>query len=296
MPPLVPTGDQVFLDHVGLFVPDLEASPDRYADLGFNLTPPARHGDAGAGPSGTGNRCAMFGAGYLEILGSTGEDTPLARQLRAGLDRYPGLHLIAFAVADAEAHHEALPGRGFEAQAMVRLRRSVPTEDGEATACFDVVRPLPGSMPEGRIQMLTHHTPELVWQPRYRDHANGALALSSVLVAVDDVAEAAARFARFLGRGSPSGGERGEVALDRGRLAFVEPGRLGAKLAGVAAPSVPYIAAMSLETAGLEATKRYFDGRDIPWEPLDGGRIRVPGRAALGAHLVFHEPDAGPGW
>ena len=296
MPPLVPTRDQVFLDHVGLFVPDLEGSPERYADLGFTLTPAARHGDAGAGPSGTGNRCAMFGAGYLEILGATGEDTPLARQLRAGLDRYNGLHLIAFAVADAEAHHGALQARGFEAQPMVRLRRPVPTEDGEGTARFDVVRPLPGSMPEGRIQMLTHHTPELVWQPRYVDHANGALVLSGVLVAVDDGAEAAARFARFLDRTAATGDGWGEVALDRGRMAFVEAGRLGEWLPGVSAPSVPYIAAMSLETADPQATMRFFDGRGVPWEPLDGGRIRVPGTAALGAHLIFHGPDAGPGW
>ncbi len=286
----------MFLDHVGLFVPDLKGSPERFADLGFTLTPPARHGDAGAGPSGTGNRCAMFGTGYLEILGATGEDTPLARQLHAGLDRYPGLHLIAFAVADAEAHHEALPERGFEVQEMVRLRRSVPTDEGEETARFDVVRPLAGTMPEGRIQMLTHHTPELVWQPRYLDHANGALALTGALVAVDDVAEAAARFARFVDRTESIGDGRKDMVLDRGRIAFVEPGRLGERLAGVTAPSVPYIVAMSLETANLEATKRFFDGRDIPWGFLDGGRIRVPGSAALGAHLVFHEPDAGPGW
>jgi hypothetical protein len=296
VPPLVPTGDEVFLDHVGLFVPDLEGSPKRYSDLGFTLTPTARHGDAGAGPSGTGNRCAMFGAGYLEILGATGEDTPLARQLRAGLDRYGGLHLIAFAVADAEAHHEALRARGFEAQPMVRLRRPVPTEDGQGTARFDVVRPRPGSMPEGRIQMLTHHTPELVWQARYVDHANGARALTGVLVAVDDAAEAAARFARFLDRTAAAGDGRGEVALDRGRMAFVEAVRLAEWLPGETVPSVPYIAAMSLETADLESTKRFFDGRDVPWEPVDGDRIRVPGQAALGAHLVFHGPDAGPGW
>jgi hypothetical protein len=292
----LPTGDQAFLDHVGLYVPDLEGSPERYAHLGFTLTPLARHGDARAGPIGTGNRCAMFAAGYLEILGATGEDTPVARQLRAGLDRYGGLHLIAFAVADAEAHHGALGARGFDAQPLVRLRRTVPTGEGEATARFDVVRLLTGSMPEGRIQMLTHHTPELVWQPRYLDHANGALGLTGVLVAVADVAEAAARFARFLGRASATGDGRAEVVLDRGRVGFVEAGRLGEWLPGLAAPSVPFIAAMSLETADGEATKRFFEGRGIPWESVDGGGVWVPGRAALGVNLVFHEPDAGPGW
>ena len=280
-PPLVPRAGEVFLDHVGLFVADLEDAPERYVDLGFTLTPAARHGDAGAGPSGTGNRCAMFGAGYLEIVGATGENTPLARQLRAGLDRYSGLHLIAFAVADAEARHRALPARGFEAQSMVRLRRQAPTDKGEATARFDVVRPLPGSMPEGRIQMLTHHTPELVWQPRYVDHANGARALTGVLVAVDDVAEAAARFARFLDRTAATGGGRGEVALDRGCLAFVEAARLGEWLPGVTAPSAPYIAAMSVETADVESTTRFLMVGRCPGRLWTGAGSESPARRRL---------------
>jgi hypothetical protein len=176
------------------------------------------------------------------------------------------------------------------------LRRPVPTEEGEGTARFDVVRPIPGSMPEGRIQMLAHLTPELVWQRRYLDHANGALALTGALVAVGDVAEAAARFARFLDRTPATGDGRGEVALNRGRVAFVEAGRLGERLPGVATPSVPYIAAMSLETADPQATRRFFDGRGVPWRRLEGGRIWVPGEAALGAHLVFHGPGGDAGW
>jgi hypothetical protein len=86
------------------------------------------------------------------------------------------------------------------------------------------------------------------------------------------------------------------VALNRGRVAFVEAGRLGERLPGVATPSVPYIAAMSLETADPQATRRFFDGRGVPWRRLEGGRIWVPGEAALGAHLVFHGPGGDAGW
>ena len=34
-------------------------------------------------------------------------------------------------------------------------------------------------MAEGRIQTLTHHTEDAVWQPRWLAHPNGALGLAS---------------------------------------------------------------------------------------------------------------------
>ena len=42
----------------------------------------------------------MFARGYIEVLFKTA-DTPLGRELDAGLARYPGIHLAAFAIADA---------------------------------------------------------------------------------------------------------------------------------------------------------------------------------------------------
>ena len=57
-----------------------------------------------------------------------------------------------------------------------------------------------GEMAEGRIQILTHRTEPTVWQPRWLDHPNGALALTSVAIVVADPWEAARRFARFTGR------------------------------------------------------------------------------------------------
>ncbi len=54
----MPEAEQVFLDHAGLFVPDLAPVAGVLGRLGFTLTPPARHADAhpadGApAPSGT---------------------------------------------------------------------------------------------------------------------------------------------------------------------------------------------------------------------------------------------------
>src|SRR3546814_16378554 len=55
-------------------------------------------------------------------------------------------------------------------------------------------------MPEGRIQLLEHHTRDAVWQARWLGHANGIVALKAVLLAVADPEAAAARFGRFARR------------------------------------------------------------------------------------------------
>src|SRR3546814_5016405 len=78
-------------------------------------------------------------------------------------------------------------------------------------------------MPEGRIQLLEHHTRDTVWQARWLGHANGIVALKAVLIAVAVPEAAAARFGRFAGR-APSRREadRWTLELDRGVCSFVQ--------------------------------------------------------------------------
>src|SRR5215469_6472102 len=103
MPNQLPSPGQVFLDHTAFFVPAMEAAADALERCGFRLTrftiQTNREGDNTV-PSGTGNRCAMLKNGYLELLTAT-SDTPLAAQLRERIVDHPGLHLAAFATADA---------------------------------------------------------------------------------------------------------------------------------------------------------------------------------------------------
>jgi len=54
----------------------------------------------------------MFARGYIEVLFKT-SDTPLAREFDAGLARHPGVHIVAFGVADAAAAHGRLARAGF---------------------------------------------------------------------------------------------------------------------------------------------------------------------------------------
>ena len=60
--------------------------------------------------TGTGNVTAMFARGYIEALFKTA-DTPLGRELDGALARYRGVHLAAFAVADAATRIGGWPKR-----------------------------------------------------------------------------------------------------------------------------------------------------------------------------------------
>jgi hypothetical protein len=187
-----PPGD-LFLDHVGHFVPDLAAAGRLAESLGFVVTPESAHRAQGA-PAGTSNRCIMLEQGYIEILAPT-LDTPNAKRVRDFMARYSGVHLACFGAPDAQAEHRRLAAHGFDPEAVVSLERS--TEDGVVR--FQVVYVPPHKMPEGRIQYVQQLTPETIWQPRHLAHDNGVVGLSAVYVVAEDPIDTAARWAEFAG-------------------------------------------------------------------------------------------------
>ena len=199
----LPTGDQIFLDHIGHFVHDGQAASRALARCGFAPTPVSIQVNSdpagGTRPTGMGNVTAMLSRGYLEILFKT-SDTPLSREFDTALSCHAGLHLAAFAVADAAKAHRRLATNGFRVRELVHMQRPVGTAAVAATAEFTIARVEPDAMPEGRIQMLTHHTEQAVWQERWLKHPNSASGLIDLVIAVADVEEAALRFARFTGR------------------------------------------------------------------------------------------------
>lgn len=251
----LPLGDEIFLDHIAHFVPDREAARAALERAGFAPTPVSIqvNPDPAGGrpqPTGTGNVTAMFASGYVEILFQTA-DTPLGRELSVALARYPGLHLAAFAVADAAAAHHRLGDAGFRMQPLVSMQRPVDTEQGPDIAAFTIARLVPGQMPEGRIQVLTHRTERTVWQPRWLHHPNGARALTALTIAVADVGAAAARFARFTSRpAAPCEGGQA-IALDRGRLELVTADAFGRRFPEVTIPSLPFIGACTIGVESL---------------------------------------------
>jgi hypothetical protein len=279
----LPVGDDIYLDHIGHFVADIAAAEAALRRCGFLPTPfsvqQAPTGPGGAmEPTGTGNICAMLDAGYLEFLAKTA-DTPIGREFEATLTRWSGVHLAAFAVADAEATHERLAQAGFPMRPIVRMRRPVGTETGTSEARFTVSRLEAGVMPEGRIQMLTHHTEEAVWQRRWVGHPNGVTGLVSLLIVSDAVEEAGERFAPFLAC-EPATTEFGlKFSLPRGSVQICPPDK-AKPIVGVP-PALPWLPAYGLTVADLNAVEDKLTSAGC--QPTRHGKaLVVPFPVALG--------------
>ncbi|MFZ4806479.1 MAG: VOC family protein [Hyphomicrobiaceae bacterium] len=293
--PQLPSAGQIFLDHVGWFVPDMAGAEPVFAALGFPLTPFSVHLDRDPAtgvstPVGSANRLAMLARGYLEILTPVGDaDTPVARHMRAALARHTGVHLIAFTVADAAADAVRLTTAGFALSPTVNLRRTIEAEDGSTVeVAFTVVRPVLGSIPEGRMQVLTHHTPDHMWQARYLPTANAITALTGAVIAVPDVVDSAARLGRLVDRVAAPGPEGMEITLDRGRLLLVTPDA-AVGVTGAAPAVVPSVVAVELASHDLGQTARFLAARGLAHAASGGDRLLVPAEAAAGVAVIIRQ-------
>jgi hypothetical protein len=296
----LPSGDEIFLDHVAHFVREADAARRALTRAGFAPTPPSIQVNAdiavGTQLTGTGNVTAMLARGYIEVLFKTA-DTVLGREFDAALARYAGIHLAAFAVADAERVRERLAASDFRVRPLVKMQRPVETEAGDDVAAFTIARVEPDVMPEGRIQMLTHHTEAAVWQPRWLVHPNTAIGLIDVVIAVQDVEEAAARFSRFTGRAPTSLSGAALLRLDRGGVYLIAHDRAAEKLPEVPATTLPYILGYAIRVQSLAAVEAAVEGGDLEWRALEGGGGLVacfPSELGQGAWFFVEDAAALP--
>ena len=132
------------IDHVVVVTTDLDASRDELADLGFTVTPKARH------PLyGTANHLCVFAeAAYLEILGVEHEhpDQPTTQQFLApSLTAGGGVAAFALATDDATALHASLAATGIECTVPSTWTRDADTPSGVCDATFTTFffRPVP---------------------------------------------------------------------------------------------------------------------------------------------------------
>ncbi len=291
----LPLGEEIFLDHIGHFVRDPQAAGRALERAGFAPAPVSIQVNPDGTPTGTGNVTAMLTRGYIEVLFKTA-DTPLGQEFEAALSQHAGLHLAAFAVADAQARHRQLGEAGFPMRPLVQFQRPVTTETGEGIAAFTVVRVERGAMAEGRVQMLTHRTEDTVWQPRWLSHPNGASGLLDLVVASADPDEASARFARFTGCVAQANGWGRAVHLDRGRVQLCDAVSFKRLFPELIVPRLPFMGAYGIAVRSLPETQAML-AKVLPGLRRDSASLVVPFPDELGLGAwVFVERAADLPW
>ena len=289
------------LDHVGVCNMELGPMTAAYEALGFALSPIAQQSgrrtpDSEVELYGSGNRCAFLTHGYIELLAVL-DPTRFDNDLARFTSRYGGLHILALGMDDPDANLARMRRAGIPIAGVAHLQR--PVEAGGPIAKFSRL-PYPDA-PEGRIQLIQHLTPELVWQKRWMDHANKAEALTELVLVSAEPAVTAARLSKLTGLVIEPrmtggfllrfpGGARvagPEAPVMETRVSILAPEDLPATLPGVAIPALPFMAGIYVKTSdGNVAVRKLLAGK--PVVELAGGALMVPPSLAAGAALVFH--------
>jgi Glyoxalase-like domain len=278
--------DGLVLDHVAVVVPDLARARETYERLGFRLTRRSSHkGPLKPGgplePYGTGNHCAMFGEGYLELLGIT-DPTGYTGEVAPLLQRYAGLHLIALGCRDARQAARDLGSRLGAPLSVRELGRDVPYgETGTKPAVFRIVDLPAGSFTEAKLFVIEQATPEVLWQPALLNQPNGVTSLVGAVLCVALPAETVGRLRRILGREDVGG----RFSLARGAIDVISPQEFSVRY-GIEPRALPVVAGARFSVRDTAQTARYLRERGIV-HGESKGRIWVGPDAAEGAIVEF---------
>jgi catechol 2,3-dioxygenase-like lactoylglutathione lyase family enzyme len=271
-------------DHCMILVRDLPQAAARYRDLGFTLT------DRGEHPAfGTANHTIMLDGNYLELLSV--DRITLASAARAEIIRQrEGAYAVALATDDSVAVHRALVERGFSTDSPADFVRPVKLPDGTHDARFRSVQ-LPPAPALPNLFACQHLTRDLVWQPEWMAHANGALRVTELILSHADPATLGAEYATVFGTDVIETTAQGWwLALGNARLSVNRPAELASRFAGVALPQRPdsWFAGASIAVRSLPVLATLLRSHGIPYGTVPEG-IAVPPSAANGTLLLFHE-------
>jgi catechol 2,3-dioxygenase-like lactoylglutathione lyase family enzyme len=267
------------IDHVVILARDLDAARDRFARLGFTISPRGRHSEH----MGTANHTIMLREDYVELLGVL-RPTEANARWRDALAGREGLDTVALRTRSAARTASELAALGFPAAAPLHFSRPV---EGGKEAAFNVTLFPREATPQLNVFVCEHLTRETVWLPELMEHANGAVALASVAVVSDDLERLPGAYERLFGPGRAMRSED-DVLIDTGSapIRFVRREVFAERYPGIrlveAVP--PYPAALGFRVRDLAATKRALAG--VHTIEL-GAALCVPPAEACGVLVEF---------
>lgn len=275
------------IDHLVLAGHDLDAMRDRYASLGFTMTPRAQH------PFGTGNTAIQLHGSYLELLSVTKPEDVIepgpgefsfSAFNRDYLARHEGFSMLVLGTGDAAAEAECWKTAGLQTYAPFDFSRLATFPGGEEKRIgFSLAYTSTPDAPWLGHFACQHHAPEYFAQPQFLTHANTAHAIGEVWITGDGALGLVDHMRVF------AGGEG--VAKEPGRYVFETPrGRIILSDAdnfrqafGVAPPHAgdgPHLGGFTVDCASFES----FAGKGL--EAI-GERLVLTPEQAFGTAVGF---------
>jgi catechol 2,3-dioxygenase-like lactoylglutathione lyase family enzyme len=295
-------GDVDILHHIGLIVTNMDVAIARYEQLGFQFTPlsfpkvPLR---SGAEPEelGAANRCAIFQNNYLEVLAVVKKERwdSIPREQRGPYDldgplsRYEGLHVMHFGADNLDVVAARLDREDTSHAAIARFQRLVTMVDGPRMMQARTLHFPQGDNPEALLQIAQHLTPELVLQPLYMQHRNGAKAVTECIVCTAEPGEVAAKYVRYTG-GHLSEQHDGTYVIHLGysRVLVLTAEHLEKIVPGYVPPVLPSLVGFTVAVAHLDMTRSVLMENQVSFQE-EGTRLIVRPEDACGSAILFEQ-------
>jgi hypothetical protein len=282
------------LDHLVLAVTELDRAAERYAALGFALTPRALH------PWGTANRLVQLHGSFLEVLEVAEPDRlvphadghfSFGAYLADYLTRREGCAMLVLESADARADRDRFAVRGLPDLAPFDFERQAALPDGSSvTVAFSLAFAPMAEAPEAVFFTCQQHAPEHFWKPDYQVHANTAQLLEEVAMVAPEPAALREPLQALLSEDAVETAEDGLICeTARGRIR-VQPAAAYSDWYGEApaetASATPHFAAARIGVSDLGAAQAVLERNGIPFHWARAGLV-VPAAACHGTALAF---------
>jgi catechol 2,3-dioxygenase-like lactoylglutathione lyase family enzyme len=271
----------VGIDHAIVGVRDLEQARASFERLGFRTAPFGRHLGRG-----TGEHCLMFADDHVELCGivdpAEGRED-LQRFLAAG----EGLWTLALRTADPDATHAAWRAAGLEPSVAESGRVIEPDLE---VRCRQVMLDAKATVGVPLFACALNQ-PERLRRREWQAHPNGARAIGSVTIVVDEPEAFVAPMSQVFG--APCLTETDDtLAVHTGRhlLLFCTPDDLDMlhpEVEGSVGGLLPALAVLTLLVPDAAATAAVLDRNDVAYRQAANGAIGIPPAYSHGVMLEF---------
>ena len=217
------------LDHLVVCVNDLDAAADTYRQLGFTVTPRARH------PFGTHNCIIQLDGFFLELL--TVAEPEKITQPPSGhfgfaafneyyLAKQQGCSMLVMDTTDFRQDNVNARLAGLDTYELFEFSRQAVLPSNESvTVSFGlnfVTSPL---IPMAGFFTCQQFQPEYFWKPEYQQHENTACKIVEVCLVAKNPYEVEPFLSAFTAGAAMAKGEGEDIIIQtsRGRLAVLTP-------------------------------------------------------------------------